>query len=184
LPKCVDYTGVKGSHSANKKTKFWIQQRSKGATEGTPGLAHRTVRCATGHVRCTRGTQTQTRHLREFPGRLGYNSPDCPVYTGQCPVRQVRSASGTRQLRESPTASPLKITGLSGVHRTVRCASGATVFSAPTALCRAFNARSARADGRLAHAGTPDSKQYLSGVHRTPRRAHKSEAPTVRIQRQ
>jgi hypothetical protein len=67
LPKCIDYTGVKGSHSANKETKFWIQQRSKGATEGTPGLAHRTVRCATGHVRCTRGTQTQTRHLREFP---------------------------------------------------------------------------------------------------------------------
>jgi hypothetical protein len=25
LPKCIDYTGVKGSHSANKKTKFWIQ---------------------------------------------------------------------------------------------------------------------------------------------------------------
>jgi hypothetical protein len=67
LPKCIDYTGVKGSHSANKKTKFWIQQRSKGVTEGTPGLAHRTVRCATGHVRCTRGTQTQTRHLQEFP---------------------------------------------------------------------------------------------------------------------
>jgi hypothetical protein len=25
LPKCIDYTGVQGSHSANKKTKFWIQ---------------------------------------------------------------------------------------------------------------------------------------------------------------
>jgi hypothetical protein len=33
-PTCIDYTGVKGSHSANKKTKFWIQQRSKVATEG------------------------------------------------------------------------------------------------------------------------------------------------------
>jgi hypothetical protein len=116
--------------------------------------------------------------------RLGYNSPDCPVYTGQCPVRQRRSASGTRLLRETPTARPLKFTGLSGVHQTVRCDSGATVISAPTALCRAFNARSARAGGRIAHAGTPVSKQYMSGVHRTPRRAHKSEAPTVRIQRQ
>jgi hypothetical protein len=38
LPKCIDYTGVKGSHSANKKIKFWIQQRSKEATEGTSGL--------------------------------------------------------------------------------------------------------------------------------------------------
>jgi hypothetical protein len=36
------------------------------------------------------------------------------VYTGQCPVRQGGAASGTRQLRESPTASPLKFTGLSG----------------------------------------------------------------------
>ena len=164
--------------------KFWIQQRSKGATEGTPGLAHRTVRCATGHVRCTRGLKLKLATFGNFQRRLGYNSPDCPVYTGQCPVRQGRAASGTRQLRETPTASPLKFTGLSGVHRTVRCDSGATAISAPTALCRAFNARSARADGRRAHTGTPDKEQYLSGVHRTPRRAHKSEAPTVRIQRQ
>ena len=107
LPKCIDYTGVKGSHSANKKTKFWIQQRSKGATGGTPGLAHRTVRCATGHVRCTRGLKLKLPTFGNSQRRLGYNSPDCPVYTGQCPVRQGRSASGTRQLRETPTASPL-----------------------------------------------------------------------------
>ena len=144
-------------------------------------VCHRTVNST---CPVHQGTQTQTRHLREFPGRLGYNSPDCPVYTGQCPVRQGRSASGTRQLRETPTASPLKFTGLSGVHRTVRCDSGATANSAPTATCRAINARAARAEVRRAHTGTPDSKQYMSGVHRTPRRAHKSEAPTVRIQRQ
>jgi hypothetical protein len=118
-----------------------------------------------------------------FQRHSRYNSPDCPVYTGQCPVRQGGAVSGTRQLRESPTASPLKITGLSGVHRTVRCDSSATATSAPTALCRAFNARSARAEVRRAHTGTPDSKQYLSGVHRTPRWAHMSEASTVRIQR-
>ena len=130
------------------------------------------------------GLRFQLATFGNFRRRLGYNSPDCPVYTGQCPVRQGRSASGTRQLRETPTASPLKFTGLSGVHRTVRCDSSATAISAPTALCRAFNARSARAEDRRAHTGTPDSKQYLSGVHRTPRRVHKSEAPTVRIQRQ
>jgi hypothetical protein len=73
---------------------------------------------------------------------------------------------------------------MSGVHRTVRCNSGATAFSAPTATCGAFNARAARAEVRRVHTGTPDSKQYMSGVHRTSRRAHKSEAPTVRIQRQ
>ena len=73
---------------------------------------------------------------------------------------------------------------MSGVHRTVRCNSGATAFSAPTATCGALNARAARAEVRRAHTGTPDKEQCMSGVHRTPRRAHKSEAPTVRIQRQ
>jgi hypothetical protein len=138
LLKCIDYTGVKGSHSANKKTKSWIQQRSKGPTEGTSGLAHRTVRC-------TRGLQRKLATFGNFQRHSRYNSPDCPVYTGQCPVRHGEAASGTRQLRETPTASPLKFTGLSGVHRTVRCDSGATAISAPTALCRAFNARRSQA---------------------------------------
>jgi hypothetical protein len=191
LPKCIDYTGAKGSHSANKKTKFWIQQRSIVATEGTSGLEapdcpvrhrtvsgapedsnsnlppsgisrgtraiiHRTVRCTPDSVRCAMEERPQ--ELASF-GKLQrlvrYNSPDCPVCTG-----------------------------LSGVHRTIRCDSGATAFSAPTATCSAINARAARAEVRRAHSGTPDSKQYMSGVHRTSRRAHKSEAPTVRIQRQ
>jgi hypothetical protein len=167
LPKCIDYTGVKGSHSANKKTKFWIQQRSKVRTEGPLVWEHRTVSGAPEDsssnsppsgisrgtraiihrtVRCTKEDQPQ--ELASF-GKLQrlvrYNSPDCPVCTGL---------------------------------------SGATAISAPTATCDALNARAARAEIRRAHTGTPDSKQYLSGVHRTPRRAHKSEAPTVRIQRQ
>jgi hypothetical protein len=161
------------------------------ATEGPLVWEHRTirctpdsVRCTTGHVRCTRGLQRKLATFGNFQRRLRYNSPDCPVYTGQCPVLQGRSASGTRQPRVFSPAAPLKFTGLSGVHRTVRCNSGATAISAPTALCGAFNARTARAEVRRAHTGTPDSKQYLSGVHRTPKRAHKSEAPTVRIQRQ
>jgi hypothetical protein len=37
------------------------------------------------------GTPSQTRHLRENPEALHYNSPDCPVYTGQCPVLQGRA---------------------------------------------------------------------------------------------
>ena len=85
----MEYTGVKGSHSANKKTKFWIQQRSKEATEGPLVWEHRTVRCTpdsvrctTGHVRCTRGLQHKLATFGKFQGRLRYNSPDCPVYTG------------------------------------------------------------------------------------------------------
>jgi hypothetical protein len=114
LPKCTDYTGIKGSHSANKKIKFWIQQRSKGQPKaslvwrtGLSDVPPDSVRCTIGHVRCTRGLQRKLDTFGNFQRRLRYNSPDCPVYTGQCPVLQGRSASGTRQLRETPTASPL-----------------------------------------------------------------------------
>jgi hypothetical protein len=117
-------------------------------------------------------TPTRTRHLREFPEALRYNSPDCPVYTGQCPVRQGRAASRTRQPREFTSAAPLKFTGLSGVHRTVRCNHGATAISAPTATCDALNAR---AEVRRAHTGAPDTQQSCPVRHRTSRRAQKSE---------
>jgi hypothetical protein len=45
-----------------------------------PGLAHRTVRCATGQCSVHQGTPSQTLHLREFSEALRYNSPDCPVH--------------------------------------------------------------------------------------------------------
>jgi hypothetical protein len=38
------------------------------------------------------GTPSQTLHLRENSEALHYNSPDCPVYTGQCPVLQRRAS--------------------------------------------------------------------------------------------
>jgi hypothetical protein len=136
-------------------------------------------------------------------------APDCPVCHRTCPVHQRDSDSNSppsgisrgdsaiihRTVRCTPDMSgaPRKV-GLrnspaSGflprrsaiIHRTVRCNLGATATSCQRLPATAFNAR---AGVRIAHAGTPDSKQYLSGVHRTPRRAHKSEAPTVRIQRQ
>jgi hypothetical protein len=87
-------------------TKYWVQQRSKGTTEGTSGLGHRTVRCTPDNVRCARGLQLKLvafgnfqRHFaiihrtvrcskEERPQELAslgkllrYNSPDCPVYT-------------------------------------------------------------------------------------------------------
>jgi hypothetical protein len=185
LPKCIDYTGVKGSHSANKKTKLWIQQRSKGQPKAPLVWGHRTVRCTPESVRCTTGqcpvhqrTPTRTRHLREFPEALRYNSPDCPVYTGQCPVLQGTAASGTRQPREFNSAAPLKFTGLSGASTEQR------LLPRQRSPAGAFNARQRRAVVRHAHTGAPDSEQFMSGVHRTSRRAQKSEAPTVRIQRQ
>jgi hypothetical protein len=103
----------------NKKTKFWIKQRSKGPTEGTSGLAHRTVRCTRGlqsklgtfgnfqrrlrynspdSVRCSKGSRPQ--ELASF-GKLQrlvrYNSPDCPVCTGLSgapPEQRLHRANG------------------------------------------------------------------------------------------
>ena len=119
-----------------------------------------------------------------FQRHSRYKSSDCPVYTGQCPVHQGRSASGTRQLRETPTASPLKFTGLSGVHRTVRCILGATATSRQRLPAAAFNARAARADVRHAHTGAPDNLQCMSGAPPDIKAGPEVRTPTVRIQRQ
>jgi hypothetical protein len=136
------------------------------------------VRCTTGHVRCTRGLQLKLATFGNFQRHSRYNSPDSVrCAKGERPQELVSFGKLQRLVRYN---SP----DMSGVHRTVRCDSGATTISAPTATCSAINARAARAEDRRAHTGTPDSKQYMSGVHRTPRRAHKTEAPTVRIQRQ
>jgi hypothetical protein len=66
-----------------------------------PGLAHRTVRCATGQCPLHQETRLQTAHLREFWKPLRYNSPDCPVQH-----RTVRCASrvtATQHQRSSAT---------------------------------------------------------------------------------
>jgi hypothetical protein len=73
-----------------KKPRKWFKQKSKRQPGRHPGLAHRTVRCATGQCPMHQGGRSQTRYLREFPRALRYNSPDCPVSH-----RTVRCASGS-----------------------------------------------------------------------------------------
>jgi hypothetical protein len=197
LPKCIDTTGVKGSQAANKKDQeldSTKEQRANrrhlwsgapdcpvchrtvsgappdmsgapedsssnlppsGISRGTRAIIHRTVRCTPDSVRCSKGGRPQELASLGFSLQpLRYNSPDCPVCTG-----------------------------LSGVHRTVRCICGVTATSGANGYLQLIYCAPVRAEVRHAHTGTPDSKQYLSGVHRTSRRARKSEAPTVRIQR-
>jgi hypothetical protein len=163
-----------------KRPSFGVQQNSKGITEVCTGLAHRTVRCATGQCPVHQGTSRWTLHLRENLEALRYNSPDCPVYTRQCLVPQGRAALelaifGNLLRYNSPD--------MSGVHRTVRWASGATATSRQRSPAGAFNARQKRAEVRHARDGAPDNLQFLSSVHRTARRAQKSEASTVGTQR-
>jgi hypothetical protein len=75
------------------------------------------VRCTTGQCPVHQGTPSQTLHLRENSEALHYNSPDCLVYTGKCPVLQGRAtlnspASGIRSAIIHRTC-PVH-TGLSG----------------------------------------------------------------------
>ena len=95
-------------------------------------------------------TPTQTRHLRENPKGLRYNSPDCPVYTRQCPVLQGRAALELASFVNSQRLVRYNSSDMSGVHRTVRCDIEATDTSAPTATCSALNARQ-----RAQKSGTP-----------------------------
>jgi hypothetical protein len=72
-------TGAKGSQQTKKKTEKGFKNRELKSAEVCPGLAHRTVRCATGQRPVHQGLQLRTAHLREFWRPLRYNSPDYPV---------------------------------------------------------------------------------------------------------
>jgi hypothetical protein len=80
------------------------------------------------NVRCTREDCLQTLHLRvsEAQPTIIHRTVRCT--TGQCPVLQSEAAPNWPASGKWEVA-PLKFTGLSGVHRTVRCASGATATS-------------------------------------------------------
>jgi hypothetical protein len=62
-----------------KRPRKGSNNKSKIQPKGSPGLAHRIVRCTTGQRSVHQGTQLQTGHLREFWESLCYNSPDCSV---------------------------------------------------------------------------------------------------------
>jgi hypothetical protein len=133
------------------------------------------VRCTTGQCLVHQRTPCRTRHLRENPEALRYNSPDCPVYTGQCPVLQGRAALELASFGNLQRLVRYNSPDMSGVHRTVRCDIEATDTSAPTATCSALNARQ-----RAQKSGTPMlAHRTLYSTcpvrHRTSRRAQKIE---------
>jgi hypothetical protein len=119
-------------------------------------------------------TPTQTCHLREFPEALRYNSPDCPVYTGQCSVLQGTAPQELASFGKLQRLLRYNSPDMSGVHRTVRCNCGATAISAPTATCSAFIALQ-----RAQKSGAPIlAHQTLYSTcpvrHRTSRRVQKT----------
>jgi hypothetical protein len=105
---------------------------------------------------------------------LRYNSPDCPVYTGQCPVLQGTAPQELASFGNSQRLVHYNSSDMSGVHRTVRCDNEATDTSALMATCSALNARQ-----RAQKSGTPMlAHRTLYSTcpvrHRTSRRAQKT----------
>jgi hypothetical protein len=141
------------------------------------------VRCTTGQCPVHQGTSRQTRHLRENPGALRYNSTDYPVYTVQCPVPQGRAFQELASFWKSQRLLRYNSPDMSGVHRTVRCNCGATTTSRQRSPAGAFNARQKRAEGRHARAGTPNTLQYMSDVPPDIQAGPEDRAPTVGTQR-
>jgi hypothetical protein len=139
-------------------------------------VCHRTVSGAPpDSVRCTRGLQLNLVTFGKIQRRLRYNSSDCPVYTGQCPVLQGTAPQELASFGNSLRLVRYNSPDMSGVHRTVRCDIGATDISAPTATCSALNARQ-----RAQKSGTPIlAHRTLYSTcpvrHRTSRRAQKTE---------
>jgi hypothetical protein len=80
-------------------------------------------------VRCTRGLQLKLVTFGKIPESVRYNSPDCPVYTGQCPVLQEDVALELASLGNLRRLLRYNSPDMSGVHRTVRCNCGATATS-------------------------------------------------------
>jgi hypothetical protein len=119
-----------------KRPRKEFKQESKRQPERHPGLAHRTVQCAIGQCPVHQGTSARTLHLRENQRALRYNLSDCPVSHRT----------------------------VSGAHRTVRCASGATATSRATVDCNRIQCATVRARVRARAVGAPDSLQDLFGA--------------------
>jgi hypothetical protein len=121
-------TGAKGSQQTNTSQKKGFKQREQKTTEVCPGLAHRTVRCATGQCPVHQGTQLRTWHLREFWEPLRYNSRCARGATATSRQRSSREAlnalqctpacaevrAGARRRTRQSTGPVQCTTGLSG----------------------------------------------------------------------
>jgi hypothetical protein len=158
-----------------KRPKLGSKLRAKGVPEAS--LVWRTGLSggAPDSVRCTRGPRAELLSLGIFQEPVRYNSPDCPVYTGQCPVLQRDAALELASLGIARRLLRYNSPDMSGVHRTVRCILGATATSRQRSSATAINARqSAQASGTpmMAHRTVNSSCPVR---HRTSWRAQKSE---------
>jgi hypothetical protein len=124
------------------------------------------VWCATGLCPVHQRTPSQTRHLRENPEALRYNSPNCPVPQGRAALEL---ASLGNSLRYNPPDCPVN--------------QQSNGYFAPTVTCRSIKCAPERAEVRHARSGAPDTLQCMSGVPPDIQAGPEVRAPTVRTQR-
>jgi hypothetical protein len=154
-------------------TKYWVQQREQGTTEDTSGVGHRTVRCTTGHVRCTRGLQLKLATFGNFQ-----RHSTIIHRTVRCTPDSVRCSKEERPPELACFGKPERLLrynspDMSGVHRTVRCNSGATTTSRQRLpAAHLMRARSAQKSGTraLAHWTLNSTCPVCTGHPGGPRR--------------
>jgi hypothetical protein len=127
-------------------------------------------------VRCTRGLRAELLSLRNFQSRRAINHR-----TVRCTPDSVRCSKRMRLWNLA--ASGIRKGCSAIIHRTVWCNCGATTTSAPTATCKCIKCAPARAEVRHAHAGAPDTLQYMSGAPPDIQAGPEDRAPTVGTQR-
>jgi hypothetical protein len=115
--------------------------------------------------------------------QLHYNSPDCPVYTGHVRCSKEERPQELASLGISSRLFRYNSPDMSGVHQTVRCNSGATTTSGANGYLQRIYCAPARAEVRHAHAGAPDTLQYMSGAPPDIQAGPEVRAPTVGTQR-
>jgi hypothetical protein len=147
-----------------------VQQKRARDNRRHPGLAHRTIRCATGQCLVHQGTRRPTLHLQEFSegSAIIYQTVRCN--TGLCPVLQ----------RRATLNSPASGIRSAIIHRTCPVHTGLYGEPAEQQLLRA-NGRLQRIKCTPARRGAVHSPvahrtyRTCSVRHRTARQAHTSE---------
>jgi hypothetical protein len=136
-------------------------------------VKHRTVRCASRATATSRAT-------------VDCNRIQCATVRARVRARASGAPDSVRCTRalEAELFTFGKFRGRSAIiHRTIRCASGATAPSRATVDCNRIQCATVRAEVRARTGGAPDSLQDLSGAPPDSPEAPQVRAPTVEPQR-
>jgi hypothetical protein len=128
-----------------------------------PGLAHRTVRCATGlHAELFTFGKIQRRFV------IIHRTVRCTLDSVRC--------SKEGRLRNSPASGIRSAI----IHRTCPVSQRGNDYFAPMVTCRGIKCAPERAEARC---GAPDTLQYMSGVPPDIQEGPEDRDPTIETQR-